>query len=75
MAQSLPRTGFVRLSTILGSPKANPPIPALIPIGRSSWYAGVKAQRYPKGIKLGPHTTVYRVEDIRRLIQDGTGAG
>ena len=34
----------------------------------SPW-AGVKAGRYPKPVKLGPRITAWRVEDIRTLIE------
>lgn len=64
----LPETGFVRLPQIIGSKKAEPPIPPKIPVSKSTWWAGVKAGRYPKPVKLGPHTTAWRVEDIRALI-------
>lgn len=64
----LPSTGFLRLSQIVGSAKANPPIPPLIPVSRSSWWEGVRTGRFPKPIKLGPRTTVWRVEDIREFI-------
>jgi predicted DNA-binding transcriptional regulator AlpA len=62
----LPETGYLRLPQILGSSKAN--IPALIPISKSAWWAGIKTGRYPKGVKLGPRTTVWPVESIRALI-------
>lgn len=65
---TLPETGFVRLSTIIGDPKADPPIPPIIPVSKSTWWAGVKAGRYPRSVKLGPKITVWRVEDIRELI-------
>lgn len=61
-------TGYVRLSQILGNPKANPPIAALIPIGKSTWWTGVREGRYPKPIKLGPRITAWRCEDIRAFI-------
>ena len=64
----LPETGFLRLPQILGDPKATPPITPIIPIGKSSWWAGIKSGRYPKGCKLGPKTTVWRCEDIRALL-------
>jgi len=64
----LPETGLVRLVQIIGDPKADPPIPAIIPVGRSTWWAGVKSGRYPKAVKLGAGTTCWRVEDIRTLI-------
>jgi prophage regulatory protein len=65
----LPRAGFVRLPQIIGDRKAKPPIPGPIPVAPSSWWAGVKLGRYPKPVKLGPRTTVWRVEDIRALIE------
>ena len=68
-ATPFPATGFLRLHQIVGNPKANPPIPALIPVGPSSWWAGVRSGRYPKSVKLGPKTTAWRVEDILALIQ------
>lgn len=65
----LPETGFLRLKQVLGDPKADPPIPALIPISRSNWYAGIKSGRYPTPVKiLGPKISLYRVEDILNLI-------
>jgi hypothetical protein len=66
--QSLPSTGFLRLAQIIGDAKADPPIPALIPIGKSSWWAGVRDGKYPQPIKLGPRTTAWRVDDILALI-------
>lgn len=66
----LPETGFVRLSNIIGDPKANPPIPPIIPVSKSTWWAGVKSGRFPKGLKIGPRITVWRVEDIRAFIQN-----
>lgn len=37
----LPETGYLRLAQIIGNPKANPPIPALIPVSKSTWWAGL----------------------------------
>ncbi|OQK18006.1 hypothetical protein AU255_09160 [Methyloprofundus sedimenti] len=66
----LPETGFLRLPQIIGDPKAKPPIPAIIPICKSSWYAGIKEGRYPKPIKLSKRSSAWRVEDIRDLISE-----
>lgn len=55
---SLPDTGFVRLPVVL----------ALIPVSRSAWWAGIKAGRYPRPVKLSDRTTAWRAEDIRDLI-------
>jgi predicted DNA-binding transcriptional regulator AlpA len=67
---SLPGTGFVRLRQIVGDKKAKPPIPAIIPVSRSSWWSGVQAGRYPKPVKLGPGITAWAVKDIHKLIRD-----
>ena len=69
----LPETGLVRLPQIIGDPKATPPIPAVFPVGRSTWWAGVKTGKYPKPVKLGPRTTCWNVNDIRTLIQQAEG--
>jgi prophage regulatory protein len=66
----LPQTGYVRLPQIVGNPKAEPPIPAIIPVGKSTWWQGVKDGRFPKPVKLGPRTTAWRVEDIRAMIEN-----
>lgn len=65
---SLPETGYVRLSQIIGNRNANPPVPAVIPVSKSTWWSGIREGRFPQSVKLGPRTTVWRVEDIRRLI-------
>ncbi len=70
----LPKTGYVRLNQIVGNPKANPPIPPIIPVSKSTWWQGVKDGRFPKSVKLGPRTTAWRVEDIRDLINSIGGA-
>lgn len=61
-------TGFLRLPQIIGDKHAMPPTMGLIPICKSTWWAGVKTGRYPKPVKLSPRVTVWRVEDIRALI-------
>ncbi|MFI4955604.1 MAG: helix-turn-helix transcriptional regulator [Gammaproteobacteria bacterium] len=62
------QTGYLRLAHIVGNPKANPPIAPLIPVGKSTWWKGVKAGRFPMPVKLGPRITAWRVEDIMALI-------
>lgn len=66
----LPETGFLRLTQIIGDSTAEPPIPAIIPVSKSTWWAGVRTGRYPQPIRtLGARITAWRVEDIRALIQ------
>lgn len=59
MLTNIPKTGFLRLPQVL----------ALIPISKSAWWAGCKTGRFPKPIKLGSRTTVWKVEDITALIE------
>ena len=68
-AHQIPETGYLRIDQIVGNRKADPPIPAIIPVGKSTWWEGVRSGRFPKGVKLGPKTTAWRVEDIRAWIE------
>ena len=54
----IPDSGFVRLPQIL----------AVIPIGKSTWWAGVASGRFPSGIKLSSRTTAWKAKDIHDLI-------
>lgn len=66
----LPETGFMRLPQIIGKAKAKPPIPPVICVSKSTWWAGVKSGRYPQPVRtLGRRITAWRVEDIRALIE------
>jgi len=65
----LPEAGFLRLSQILGDRTAVPPVPPIIPVSKSTWWAGVKAGRYPQPVKLGERITAWRISDIRALIE------
>lgn len=66
---TLPETGFLKIWQIIGDPKAEPPIPALIPIGRTSFLNRVKDGTYPQPIRLGARSVAWRVSDIRALIE------
>lgn len=55
----LPKTGFVRIDTIL----------KLFPIGKSTWWAGVKSGKFPTPIKLSARVTAWKAEDIKHLIE------
>lgn len=55
---TITKTGFLRLPEIL----------RLIPVGKSTWWAGVKNGRFPKQVKLGSRTSAWRAEDIQALI-------
>lgn len=51
-----------------------PAITPIIPVCASTWWCGVQSGRYPSPIKLGPKTTAWRVEDIRKLLDEGATA-
>lgn len=57
--KSIPHDGFMRLPHVL----------AVIPVGRSTWWAGVQSGRFPKPVKLGPRITAWRATDIRALVE------
>lgn len=56
--------GYLRLNDFIGKGK-------LIPVGKSTWWNGVKSGRFPKPVedhKLGPRITVWRRKDIYDFI-------
>lgn len=66
---NIPLTGYMCLKQIIGDFKSEPPVIPIIPVGNTTWWEGVKSGRFPKPIKLGPRTTVWRVEDIQCLLE------
>ncbi len=64
--KTFPEIGFLRMRDIIGD-KNNP---GIIPVSRSSWYKGIAEGRYPKPVKLGERTSAWRIEDIRKLIDE-----
>lgn len=65
--------GLLRVSQICGDPKRG--IPGLLPIGKSTFWAGVRDGRFPQPIKLGARTTCWRAADILALIGAPTVQG
>lgn len=69
---SIPEVGYLRLTQIVGkrATRSSPAIAAIIPVSRSTWWAGVRSGRYPQPTRaLGDRITAWRVEDIRALIE------
>ena len=62
--------GFFRLPQIIGDNKANPPIPPILPISKSAFYAGIKKGIYPAPIKLSSRIALWSVNDIRQLLDN-----
>ena len=59
----IPTYGFLRLPQIL----------AIVPISKSAWWEGCRTGRFPKPVKLGPRTTVWRAQDIAAFIERVNG--
>ena len=56
--QSLEKAAYLRLHQVL----------KLFPVGVSTWWAGVKSGRFPRGYKVGPNTTMWKASDIEALL-------
>lgn len=56
---TLPEIGFVRLPVILN----------IFPVGKSTWWQGIKDGKYPKPVKIAERAVAWRVEDIKSLIK------
>lgn len=57
---------LITLREIIGDPAAG--VPALVPVSRSTWYAGMASGRYPKGVMLGPRLRMWYYRDIEKLV-------
>lgn len=57
---SIPAFGFLRLPQIL----------AIIPISKSAWWEGCRTGRFPKPVKLGPRTTLWKAKEIKAFIEN-----
>lgn len=68
---SLPN--ILRLSQIIGDPKANPPIIPIIPVSRKTWLKGVEAGIYPKSLKISPGLKGWLQQDILKLLEEMSG--
>jgi prophage regulatory protein len=73
---ALPETGFLRITDIVGrkATEKAPAVRGIYPVSRSTWWAGVRAGRYPQPVRIGERCTAWRVEDLRALIQGAQSA-
>jgi len=70
----LPETGYMRGVQIYGDKRRG--IPAILPISRSTFLAGVRSGRYAiTPVKLSERTTGYPVEQVRALLDQLAGKG
>jgi len=70
MSDIAQKNGYLRLNQIVGNKNANPPITAIIPISKSSWWKGVKEGKYPQPVKLGPRMTAWKTSDILAFLEN-----
>lgn len=69
---TIPVTGFLRLTQIIGNARTSPPTLGVFPISRTAWLDGVRDGRYLQPVKLSERTVAWRAEDIRALVEDPT---
>lgn len=58
MKEDLHNYGYLRLPDVL----------ALFPVSKSTWWEGVRIQRYPQPVKIGARITAWRKADILQLL-------
>lgn len=56
----MPHDGVVRLPAIL----------VFLSISKTFFYEGIRAGLYPKPIKIGKRTSVWRASDIRKIVDE-----
>lgn len=47
-----------------------PHVLQIVPISKSTWWAGVRSGKFPKPVKLGPRTTCWRQSDIAAFVEN-----
>jgi prophage regulatory protein len=58
---------LLRLRQIIGDPKADPPIPALVNVSKSTWWSWTSARIVAAPVRIGG-ATFWRAADVLRLI-------
>ena len=69
--QTINPDSLLRLKQIIGDKNANPSIAPIIPVSATSWWNGCRTGKYPKPIKLGEKTTVWRAREVLALVKGG----
>jgi len=62
----VPEERYLRLWQIIGGKG----FPAMIPVSKSSWWAGIKEGIYPAPTRLGKRISVWKQSAIERLIKN-----
>jgi len=75
LMNEIPKAGYCRLCQIIGDKNAKPkPIPAVLPISKTTWYKGIQSGIYPRPIHAG-RIAMWRWADIRKLVEQMEKAG
>ncbi len=65
-----PAFGYLRVRQIIGDSKSDPPIPAILPVCPSTFWAKIKNGDWDlTPVKLSANVTGFRVEQVRELIE------
>ena len=67
-----PEQAIANKKSGVGPRKPRPAITPIIPVSKSTWWAGL-GSRFPKPVKLSKRCTVWRAEDIRALVEGDQG--
>ena len=67
LSPPFPREGWVRIKQIVGDPKAMPPIPAFLPVSKSTWWSWVNSGKAPKPVKMSDRVTVWDAQVVRQF--------
>lgn len=46
-----------------------PQVLEIVPVCRSTWWAGIRNGIFPRGVKLSTRTTAWRASDIAELVE------
>ena len=67
---------LVRLHQIIGDPTSTPPVDPIIPVSKSSWYAGIAAGAFPRPLKfLGGRASFWRLSELLCLMSSDVTQG
>ena len=67
-----PRRANATAPALLVNPQSMLRLPRvldLVPVGKSAWWAGVKAGKFPRPVKLSNRITAWRARDILALTE------
>ena len=67
-AYYIPDDAIVRVKQLLGAPSAVPPVPALVPVARSTLYAWMTAGTFPRPTFRSGSVMGWRMADVREWL-------